>query len=106
MLLLCLLPPGLVGPAARATHPRRVVAHMNIFGDIFDDGLLKAQTPYERPLLPKLVKERVSSVASQPTRPRPLQLELRMRLQIMLSADVGLCHTGDRQHRTCCRRSC
>jgi len=65
MLLLCLLPPGLVGPAARATHPRRVVAHMNIFGDIFDDGLLKAQTPYERPLLPKLVKERAASYVLQ-----------------------------------------
>ena len=45
--------------AARTTPPQ-----LNIFGDIFDDGL-KAIEPYERPLLPSLVKSSASSYTLQ-----------------------------------------
>ena len=45
--------------------PRATGVHMNLFGDIFDDGLLKAQKPYPNPLLPKLVKERAASYVLQ-----------------------------------------
>ena len=44
--------------------PRSTVPQLNIFGDIFDDGL-KAIEPYERPLLPSLVKSRAYSYTLQ-----------------------------------------
>jgi len=43
---------------APATRPRAAL-QLNLFGDLFDDSL-KAQTPYERPLLPALVREGAS----------------------------------------------
>ena len=43
----------------------RASLQMNLFGDIFDDGLLKAQTPYPKPLLQKLVKDRAASYVLQ-----------------------------------------
>ena len=47
-------------PAARHDAVR-----LNLFGDIFDGEKLKPQTPYERPLLPSLVKDSVRSYALQ-----------------------------------------
>ena len=46
------------------TPPRVPPPQLNLFGDIFDDGL-KAQTPYERPLLPSLVKGSACSYTLQ-----------------------------------------
>ena len=49
-------------PAGRriCTGPR-----LNLFGDIFDGDKLKAQKPYERPLLPSLVKSSSASYQLQ-----------------------------------------
>jgi len=44
--------------------PRRDF-RMNIFGDIIDGDKLKAQTPYENPLLPALVKDSPSTYTLQ-----------------------------------------
>lgn len=60
---LSLPPGGAHTPAPLADQRARTHAalQMNLFGDFFDDGKLKAQTPYARPLLPKLIKERAAS---------------------------------------------
>ena len=44
-------------PARLARPPRAAPPSMNLFGDFFDDGKLKPQAPYERPLYPPLVKK-------------------------------------------------
>ncbi|KAL1511312.1 hypothetical protein AB1Y20_006117 [Prymnesium parvum] len=51
-------------PAPRGVRhaaSRHASAQMNLFADLFDDGRLKAQKPYERPLLPALVRDRAAS---------------------------------------------
>lgn len=56
---------GFTLPAGHAALPsvRRAGggAAMNIFGDLLGDDKLKEQKPYERPLLPSLVKKEASS---------------------------------------------
>eukprot|EP00966_Prymnesium_polylepis_P307950 7116843-Prymnesium_polylepis.1 len=54
-----------LGLHLRAAPPRAGPIHANIFGDLFDDGLLKAQNPYPKPLLPSLVKDRAASYVLQ-----------------------------------------
>jgi uncharacterized protein YxjI len=55
----------LLTSTAVLTSPRRCpVPSANLFGDLFDDKL-KAQTPYERPLLPALVRDAPASYALQ-----------------------------------------
>lgn len=49
---------GCKSPPSGLTRAR---PEMNIFGDLFDDGLLKEQKPYPKPLLPSLVKNRAAS---------------------------------------------
>ena len=52
--------PALVLPPARHDAVR-----LNLLGDLFDGDKLKEQKPYERPLLPSLVKDSVRSYALQ-----------------------------------------
>ena len=48
----------------RAPAPTPMSIKMNIFGDVFGDGL-KDQKPYERPLLPRLIKDAPTSYSLQ-----------------------------------------
>ena len=52
-------------PARLARPPRAAPPSMNLFGDFFDDGKLKPQAPYERPLYPPLVKKEAASYVLQ-----------------------------------------
>ena len=51
--------------SASCVPTRHASPHLNIFGDFLDGDKLKEQQPYERPLLPSLVKSKVASYSLQ-----------------------------------------
>ena len=65
LVAMCALPLGLITGTPHRYAAQHSGVRMNIFGDMFDDGLLKEQTPYPKPLLPKLVKKRAASYVLQ-----------------------------------------